>query len=221
MSLAPWETSVNRTLRLLGITATAGIVALSLPGVAAQAHAETSTAAPNCSALAKYYDAVPRPDLGKGIVRTVNVQIAQATYCLINAERAKAGLPALKWNEKLHRLAVEHARAAVKLKWWKDGADPHKNPVTGSTPESRIRGAGYCANGRSWSVAEIAYTDWGGRGTPRAAVRWWMNSDKHRPHILSRTLTEIGGFAIGGAADPKGANATDAGTYVMKFGSCR
>lgn len=211
---------MNRTLRLLGITATAGIVALSLPGLTAPAHAATSTAAPDCGALARYHDSVPAKD-GTGIIRYSNVEIGQATYCLINAERAKAGLPPLKWNDTLRKAAGGHALAAIRQKWWRPGADSHTNPATGSTPASRIKAAGYCTSGRSWSVAEITYTGWGGKGTPRAAVRWWMNSTGHRDIILSRSLVEIGGYAGGGAADPAGAQAAGAGTYVMNFGRCR
>lgn len=211
---------MNRTLRLLGATLAAGVVTLSLPGLTAQANAATATA-PNCASKAQWYDAVPLKKPKESIGRFRQLLIAEATHCLIDAERAKAGLPPLKWNNTLRKAAVEHAHAAVQQKWWVEGADPHVNPKTESTPISRIKAAGYCPNARSWAGYEIAYTGPDGDGTPRAAIRWWMSSSTHRAIILDRSLTEIGPYAVGGSADPAHANAKKSGTYVVTFGRCR
>lgn len=140
---------------------------------------------------------------------------------LINAQRTQRGLPALTVNSALNTAAGQHAAAAVQLKWWGPGKDSHTNPQTGSTPQSRIMGAGYCPNPRSWQVAEITYTGWGTSGTPSAAVRWWMNSPGHRANILNGTLREIGSAALAGAADRAGAGSIGAATYVVTFGRCQ
>ncbi|MGV9929020.1 CAP domain-containing protein [Streptomyces olivaceoviridis] len=150
-----------------------------------------------------------------------NFQVREAVVCLINAQRAQQGLPALTYNQNLTSAAHEHASASVEQKWWGPGKDPHTNPQTGSTPQSRIQGAGYCPNPVSWRFAEIAYTGWGGQGTPDAAVNWWMNSPPHRANILDPRLREIGRWAQPGAADPAGTDASGAGTYVVTFGSCQ
>ncbi|MFI2765410.1 CAP domain-containing protein [Streptomyces echinatus] len=141
--------------------------------------------------------------------------------CLINAQRTQRGLPALTLNQNLTTAAQQHAFAAVQQRWWGPGRNPHVNPQTGSTPQSRILGAGYCPNPVSWRVAEIAYTGWGGSGTPNAAANWWMNSPPHRANILDPGLREIGRGVQAGAADPAGAGASGAGTYVVTFGSCQ
>ncbi|MFE5494387.1 CAP domain-containing protein [Streptomyces virginiae] len=146
-----------------------------------------------------------------------------AVICLINAQRTQRGLPALTTNPALTTAAQQHSAAAVQLKWWGPGKDSHRNPQTGSTPQSRIKAAGYCPNPRSWAVAEITYTGWGGSGTPNAAVNWWMNVSTwgHRQIILDPSMREIGAWAQPGAADRAGAGASQAGTYVVTFGRCQ
>lgn len=81
------------------------------------------------------------------------------------------------------------------------------------------QGRGLLPEPRSWKVSEITYTGWGGRGTPRAAVNWWVNVSTwgHRQIVLDPSLREIGRWGLGGAADPAGAAASAAGTYVVTF----
>ncbi|MFG1709681.1 CAP domain-containing protein [Nonomuraea sp. M3C6] len=210
----------------LTITATAAVAAsiltLAAAPLSAAANAST-TAAAECGTAAQYYDKVPVSGTGS-LAKQYNFRLSQAVHCLIDAERAKAGLPPLTRVGKLDAASADHARAAVSLKWWKPGADSHRNPQTGSTPSSRIRGADYCPNPRSWAVAETTYNGWGGAGTPRAAVHWWVYVSKagHREIILSKSLTDVGTLGVvAGAADPAGAGASKAGTYVATFGRCR
>ncbi|MEU7556358.1 CAP domain-containing protein [Streptomyces sp. NPDC044571] len=152
-----------------------------------------------------------------------DVQVNDVVVCLINAERARRGLPLLTVNQSLTKAAQQHAAAAVQLKWWGPNKDSHTNPQTGSTPQSRIMAAGYCPNPRSWAVNEITYTGWGGSGTPKAAVNWWVNISTwgHRQIVLDPNLRDIGRAALPGAADRSGAGASGAGTYVVTFGRCQ
>ncbi|MFF1498179.1 CAP domain-containing protein [Streptomyces sp. NPDC058304] len=148
-------------------------------------------------------------------------QARDSVTCLINAQRTQRGLPALTVNQALTNAAGQHAGAAVQLKWWGPGKDSHRNPQTGSTPQSRIQAAAYCPNPRSWEYSEITYTGWGGSGTPQAAVNWWMNSPGHRAIILKPSLRDIGTSAQPGSANPAGASSSNAGTYVVNFGQCQ
>lgn len=200
---------MNRTLSLLGA---AGVVALGvLPALSAPA-----TAAPNCAAASAYYDSAPT---------SANLaMLRQAVHCLIDAERAAVGLGPLTVNTPLTNAASGHAAAAAAIKWWRPGADSHRNPQTGSTPGSRITAAGYCPNPVSWSYAETTYTGWGtGAGTPRAAVRWWVHVSTygHRQIVLSPTLRDLGVGVAAGSADPAGAGSPGGGTYVVDFGRCQ
>jgi uncharacterized protein YkwD len=210
VSASPRAITMKRTLCLLGVAAGAAVVAL---GGTANASA---SAAPGCATAAAYYDVAPQSGN--------TTLVAQAVHCLIDAERAKVGLPALTRNSQLDAAAVSHAGAAASLKWWSSGADSHTNPQTGSTPFSRITGAGYCPNPVSWAYAETTYTGWGtGFGTPRAAVHWWVyvSTYGHRQIVLSPTMTDVGIGAAAGTADPAGAGAAGGGTYVVDFGRCR
>ncbi|MGR4883920.1 CAP domain-containing protein [Streptomyces sp. LARHCF249] len=178
-----------------------------------------------CDSLVQgFYDRSP---LTGGVAPGLwNYRLAQATHCLINAERAKVGAPPLMTGEQtggpLINAADAHARAAVTLKWWGENKDSHTNPQTGSTPESRIRGEGFCAQGRTWAVYEITHTGWGGNGTPREAVKAWMASKGDHPKIIKDpALTWIGVSVVPGAADPAGNGWRDAATSVVTFGYCR
>jgi uncharacterized protein YkwD len=142
-----------------------------------------------------------------------------AVLCLTNNERTSRNLPALAVNGSLRSAAAAHAVAAGTQRWWFGGANPHVNPKTGSTPESRVKAAGYCPAPISWSFSENTYWGAGAVSTPAAAVRWWMNSPGHRANLLDPAKHEIGiGFVAKGAAP--GAPKERAGTYVQDFGVC-
>ncbi|MBB6552073.1 CAP domain-containing protein [Nonomuraea rubra] len=231
----PVKTRARRTLRLLGAAATAGSVAIGLAALSsgtAQASAAGSGVASGgtavggavrgsagagigCDVAAAYYDTAPQ----SGNLAMVR----QAVLCLINAERARAGLRPYTRNSALDAAAASHADAAARLKWWRPGANSHTNPQTGSTPGSRITAAGYCPNPLSWAYAETTYTGWGGSGTPRAAVHWWVHVSTygHRQIVLSPTLVDAGVGAAAGAADPAGAGASGGGTFVVDYGRCQ
>jgi uncharacterized protein YkwD len=186
----------------------AGVLSAALvPVSAAPATAVTCDTAAAARAPTSSYDSAAR----------------DAVVCLINAQRAQRGLAALTVNPALTAAAQQHSAAAVQLKWWSPGRDSHRNPQTGSTPETRIKAAGYCPNPRSWGYAEITYTGWGGSGTPNAAVNWWVNVSTygHRDRVLDPAMREIGAWAQPGSADPAGAGAGQGGTYVVTFGRCQ
>ncbi len=148
-----------------------------------------------------------------------------AVLCLTNSERARYGLKALRRNAALAGAAKAHTSAAVARKWWVSGADPHRNPQTGSTPTDRIAAAGYCPNPRSWATGENAYWGWSSGTkaagpTPAQAVAWWMNSPGHRANILSTTFTELGVGVIAKTAAPVNQTNVKAGTFVQDFGNC-
>jgi uncharacterized YkwD family protein/spore coat assembly protein SafA len=98
---------------------------------------------------------------------------------LVNAERAKAGLPALKINWQLSRVA-RHKSADMAER----GYFSHYSPTYG-TPFHMMENFGlrFSAAGEN-----IAY----GQRTPAEVMRDWMNSPGHRNNIMSRSYTEIG-----------------------------
>jgi uncharacterized protein YkwD len=149
----------------------------------------------------------------------------RAVFCLTNDERAKQGIPALRWDAKLAAAARGHAQDAVNQKWWTDNADPHTNPQTGSTPQDRILAAGYCSGGYLTYSGENAY--WGADSfaapTPRQAVNWWMTHEPpetngHRKNILSTTYEDLGVGVVMGA--PREGDYPNAVVFVQDFGTC-
>jgi uncharacterized protein YkwD len=113
---------------------------------------------------------------------TRNASYVSQIASLVNAERTKAGLPALAINSLLENAAQAHA------------ADMACNSMishtgsNGSSVYSRIVAAGYSP---SYSE-EIIYAG----GGPQAAVTWWMNDKIHRDAILNPKSTEMGaGYA--------------------------
>ncbi|MGE5614052.1 MAG: SafA/ExsA family spore coat assembly protein [Bacillota bacterium] len=98
---------------------------------------------------------------------------------LVNVERARAGLPALKTNWQLSRVARYKSADMANR-----GYFSHTSPTYGS-PFRMMESFGlrFSAAGEN-----IAY----GQRTPAEVMRDWMNSPGHRNNILSRNYTEIG-----------------------------
>lgn len=92
---------------------------------------------------------------------------------LLNATRAKRGLPALTFDDALARAAAAHAADMAR-----QGYFAHRSP-SGSKPHQRIRRTGYsaCATGEALAFnqpsAEVAFTD-------------WMQSRGHRVILMGR-----------------------------------
>ncbi|RAY15460.1 CAP domain-containing protein [Actinomadura craniellae] len=104
---------------------------------------------------------------------------------LTNAERAKAGCPALRVDARLTTSARRHS-ADMKARNYFSHTSPN-----GTDFAARIRAAGYPSPG----AENIAM----GYPTPAAVMKGWMNSPGHRANILNCKLRAIGtGVATGG-----------------------
>jgi uncharacterized protein YkwD len=133
--------------------------------------------------------------------------LVRATLCLLNAERTRRHLRALRLNPELSAAARGHSRAMVAKHFFS-----HTSP-DGTTFVDRIRRSGYLDGARAWSVGEnIAYGS-GRLSTPRAIAAAWMRSPGHRANILSSSYRSIGiGIASGTPGGDSG------GTYTTDFG---
>ena len=130
--------------------------------------------------------------------------IDRATLCLLNAERTKRGLAALRESKRLDRASLGHSRDMVRKRYFEHGDF-----------EGRIRHSGYLSGARSWGIGEnIA---WGGGpfSTPKSIVSMWMHSPGHRANILNARFRNIG---IGVARGAPQAGQHDAATYTTDFG---
>lgn len=106
--------------------------------------------------------------------------IAQSVLDLANAQRARAGLPALSSDAALARSALSHA-----CDMQRTGRFDHRGS-NGSTHVSRAKAAG-CR----WKGTLAENIGWGYK-TPEAAVAGWMGSPEHRANLLNRKVRIAG-----------------------------
>jgi uncharacterized protein YkwD len=107
----------------------------------------------------------------------------KAILVLTNVEREKAGLAALKPNEKLFGAARAHAANMARK-------EQLAHTLDDKSPADRLKEVGYDFSTMGENVAA-------GQRTPQEAMSSWMNSEGHRRNILGRQFKEIGiGIAV-------------------------
>jgi uncharacterized YkwD family protein len=98
---------------------------------------------------------------------------------LTNQERAKNGLPALKIDTELSKVAREKSNDMKAKNYFS-----HTSPTYGSPFDMMKQfGIDYRAAGENIAM---------GQRTPEEVVKAWMNSEGHRKNILSSNFTHIG-----------------------------
>ncbi len=134
-----------------------------------------------------------------------------AIVCLINAERARAHLPALKVNRSLTAGASAYSARMVAARFF-----AHIDP-RGGTLTSRARASGYIKGAAIWGLGENLAWGAGSRSTPSRVVAEWMASPGHRANILERSWREVGvGVAMGNPV-----SGTGGATFAVEFGTRR
>lgn len=98
---------------------------------------------------------------------------------LVNQERAKAGLPAVKNDTLLTKVATEKARDMDVNNYFS-----HTSPTYGS-PFDMMRQFGVTYSYAGENIAS-------GQRTPQEVMTAWMNSSGHRANILNSNFTKIG-----------------------------
>ncbi|MGM0881988.1 MAG: CAP domain-containing protein [Bacillota bacterium] len=98
---------------------------------------------------------------------------------LVNQERAKAGLPAVKSDALLTKVATEKARDMDVNNYFS-----HTSPTYGS-PFDMMRQFGVTYSYAGENIAS-------GQRTPQEVMTAWMNSSGHRANILGKNFTKIG-----------------------------
>lgn len=109
----------------------------------------------------------------------------QQVLDLTNAERAKYGVPALKLDTELSKVAREKSND-MKSKGYFD----HNSPTYGS-PFDMIKQFGISYKTAGENIAM-------GQRSPQEVVTAWMNSEGHRKNILNANFTHLG---VGHVAD--------------------
>ncbi|MGM9612486.1 MAG: CAP domain-containing protein [Butyricicoccus sp.] len=122
------------------------------------------------------------PDAGSDAAGDTQEAFAAQVVSLVNAERAKNGLPALEIDSRVTAAAQTRAGEL-------------KRSFSHSRPDGRSCFTALTESGASYRGAgeNIAY----GQTTPEAVMNAWMNSDGHRANILSNKYTTIGvGYTV-------------------------
>ncbi len=117
----------------------------------------------------------------------------QAVLCLINQERARRRISALRQSAELTQAALGHSTDMVSRQYFN-----HRS-LDGNTPLQRVLRSGYFGGNSSGMVEEALACGWAQLSTPRALVRSLMRSPSHKSILLSRGLRDIGiGLVLGG-----------------------
>lgn len=173
------------------------LIPIALTALAALALASPASAAP-CA------DATTLP--GQASERV----LAKATVCLVNRERSRRGLRALRTNRRLSKAALAHTVDMVQKRYFAHESKSGANVV------DRLLGTGYLGRVRSWLVGENLAWGTDTLSTPRQTVINWMNSPGHRANILKARFREIGIGVVFHA--PRGGGERVAATYTTTFG---
>jgi uncharacterized protein YkwD len=137
-------------------------------------------------------------------------QLDAAILCLVNAERADNGLPALNHEPKLDQSSTGMCKRMVAEQFFS-----HETP-DGKTVVDRVQPTGYIPNSGDWVVGENLAWGSGALSTPQAIVNGWMNSPGHRANILAPDYKDIGLAACMGSP---AAGHTGGTVYVNNFGA--
>ncbi len=129
---------------------------------------------------------------------------ANAMLCLVNQERAKRGIGAVRHDPRLARVAGRHARHMVRYSF-----TGHRSPKSGGLV-TRVKRARIFSRFTRFSVGENL--GWGGR--PIAIHRAWMRSAIHKKATLYRAFTRVGVGVVRGL--PFGSKRRSL-TYVVTF----
>lgn len=135
--------------------------------------------------------------------------VRSAIRCLVNIEREKHGLRALRSNGRLNAAADQHSADMVARSYF-----AHVTPE-GASVTDRVRQTGYLGGSDDWALGEDIGWGTGSLSTPSAIFRAFMNSPPHRRVILDRDFRQIGvGVAQGVPVAGQGAGAT----FVLDLG---
>jgi uncharacterized protein YkwD len=130
-------------------------------------------------------------------------RVRAATLCLVNQQRARAGLRALRRNRALERAANGHSAGMVR-----EGVFSHGSVV------GRLRAVRYVTGTVAWAIGENIAYGYGRGATAARTVYVWMHSPPHRHNILTGSFRDAGV----GLADGVPSNASHGATYTLDFG---
>ena len=146
----------------------------------------------------------------KGGASAQKAKAARAMFCYINSARRARGLPALRNDFRLKRVAARHAGEMVRMRFF-----GHNSPRSGKLV-TRVKRSGFAPSNRQWWAGEnLGFGTGRAQGARRVFVGW-MGSPIHEKAILYRNFNRMGVGVSRGT--PMGGPQRGALTYVVTFG---
>jgi uncharacterized protein YkwD len=124
--------------------------------------------------------------------------VADVTFCLMNAMRANAGVPALRQQDELAQASVGHSQDMVDNKYFAHDSQDGRDVV------ARLKAVGYIPASGEWVIGENLAWGSGALATPKALVNAWMNSPPHRENLLAADFQEVGMGVVFGTPSADG-----------------
>jgi len=156
--------------------------------------------------------AAPCADAGLIPTSANGTRTATATLCLVNAERTRRHLGALRANAQLTRSATGHTRDMVAADYF-----DHVSPA-GRTLLDWVQDGSYLRRGMAYELGENIALGTLQLATPAAIVDGWMASPGHRRNILNADFTDSG-IGIVAQAPSQYAEGLAGATYTQQFGA--
>ena len=119
-----------------------------------------------------------------------------AVLCLINVERARRRISALRYSAELSQAARGHSADMVSRQYF-----DHRG-LDGNTPQERVLRTGYFRGGVG-TVEETLACGWARLSTPKALVTSLMRSSTHQSILLNRRLRDVGIGLVPGGPQPQ------------------
>src|SRR3954449_13474589 len=136
--------------------------------------------------------------------------VSDAVFCLMNAMRANAGVPALKQQDLLAKASVDHSQDMVTNKYFAHDSQDGRDVV------ARLKEVTYIPKAGDWVIGENLAWGAGTLATPKALVNAWMNSPPHRENLLASDFQEVGMGVVFGTPS---ADASNGVTVTTDFGT--
>ena len=150
---------------------------------------------------------------GSGLIPTrANSSRAEAaTFCLVNVQRARHHLGALRQNDDLARSSARHSQDMVSENYF-----DHVSP-NGETPLARIKASAYLRRSSGYLLGENIALGTMQLATPASIVASWMRSPGHRANILNPAFRDSG-IGIVARAPRRYSGGQSGATYTQQFG---
>jgi uncharacterized protein YkwD len=136
-------------------------------------------------------------------------RLQRATRCLVNRERVRHHLKALRLNGELEKSALWQGDDMLQHQYF-----DHSRP-DGPDFVERILRFGYASTADGYMLGENLAWASSPIATPRKMVRMWMNSPPHRRNILTRAFHEQAIGAVWSGGGVGGAYADSGGPFVI------